>query len=372
MNTWIAIAHPGLEPSVAAELTEHGFRPEIQPGWVRFQAEAQAVCTAMPMLRTPDRMLMQVVEGRFSGSDGLAALVRAQNWKGLLAPEATLEVAVSGGGTALRFKDSVQKRIVWAIGESLKGPRIPERYARPRLTQRIAVRADGDRATISLDAGGDLLYRRGWRTDVSKAPLRENIAATLLRLAGWSPSAPLLDPFCGSGTIPIEAALWASGRSAFVNTTFAWHEWPMAKGWGAKPGRPRSPPSAILGSDRDPKCVQAALANAKRAGVSVQWSAADVSALTPPAPTGYLVTNPPWGHRLNDDASARVIPARDIFDRFATVVNEQFRSWHVVFLAPEQDLARRVSPRVKPLATFPNGGLRVTAWGIAPEERSQF
>ncbi len=369
MSTWTAIAHPGLEASVAAELQELGFATEVHPGWVRFQGEPVAVCSALPMMRTPDRVLLQVVEGKFQGSDGLASLVRAQRWKELLAPESTVEIAILGHGDGVRFKDSVQKRVSYAIAEALKGPRIPERYGRPRLAQRVSVRVDGNTATISLDAVGELMHRRGWRIDISKAPLRENLAAAMLRLSGWTPDQPLLDPFCGSGTLPIEAALWAAGRSPFDKPQFASAEWPLLR--GKSPVRPKTQKfsTRIYGSDRDLKVLQAAQRNAARAGVTPAFAVTEIGDLQPPASSGFLVTNPPWGHRLNDgdgggSGGGKVIPATLIFNRFGVVLQERFKGWKIVFLAPEQELARKVSPRVRGIATFPNGGVRITAWGL--------
>lgn len=364
MMKWTAIAHPGLEKVVEAELREFGFTTEMEPGAVKFTGEPGRVRGVMPLLRTPDRLLLEVVEARFQNSDGLAALVRAQKWKDLITPEATIDVDVHGAGAGLRFKDSVEKRVTWAIHEALKGPRIPERYGRPRLTQRVSIRANGDRATISLDVGGDLLYRRGWRTDVSKAPIRENIAAALIRLSGWTPDAPLVDPFCGSGTIPIEAALMAAGRSAFVRTTFACEEWPMFRGKRIEVQKTRSMAAQISGSDRDARVIQAAQANAARAGVTPRFETLDITNRSAPAERGFIVTNPPWGHRLNGEVGGKVIPATDIFIRFGTAMMEHFPKWRVVFLAPELALAKRVSPDVRALATFPNGGVRVTAWSV--------
>lgn len=365
---WTAIAHPGLEPTVAAELKDLGFTPELHAGWVEFTGEAAAVCAALPMMRTPDRLLLEVARGRFQGGDGLAALVRAQRWKDLLTPEATIEVAILGQGDGVRFKDSAQKRVAHAIAEALKGPRIPERYGRPRLTQRVSVRVDGAQATISLDAAGDLLHRRGWRTDVSKAPIRENLAAALLRLSGWTPDQPLLDPFCGSGTVPIEAALWAAGRSPFPSPQFACAEWPLLRGKNLPRARTQRFSPIVVGSDRDGRVLQAAQRNAARAlgpNAGLTLAVQDIADVQPPARHGFLVTNPPWGHRLNDDAAGgKVIPATQIFTRFGAVLHERFAGWRVVFLAPEQELARRVSPKVRGLATFPNGGVRITAWSL--------
>lgn len=361
---WTAIAHPGLEKVVEAELREHGFQTTMEPGAVTFEGDPGKVRGALALLRTPDRVMLEIAEGRFPNSDGLAALVRAQKWKDLVTPEATIDVDVHGHGAGLRFKASIEKRVAWAIQEALKGPRIPERYGRPRLTQRVSIRAVGDRATISLDAGGDLLYRRGWRTDVSKAPIRENIAAALIRLSGWSPDAPLLDPFCGSGTIPIEAALLAAGRSPFVKTMLALEEWPMFRGQKLTAPKTRSYAPQIYGSDRDPKVIAAAQANAKRAGVNPRLDVVEITERGAPADRGFIVTNPPWGHRLNGEAGGRIIPATDIFIRFGTTVLERFPGWRVVFLAPELELARRVSPKVQALATFPNGGVRVTVWAV--------
>ena len=169
------------------------------------------------------------------------------------------------------------------------------------------------------------------------------------------------------GALVNSTALWAAGRSPFDKPQFASAEWPLLR--GKSPVRPKTQKfsTRIYGSDRDLKVLQAAQRNAARAGVTPAFAVTEIGDLQPPASSGFLVTNPPWGHRLNDGdggGGGKVIPATQIFNRFGVVLNERFKGWKIVFLAPEQELARKVSPRVRGIATFPNGGVRITAWGL--------
>ena len=172
-----------------------------------------------------------------------------------------------------------------------------------------------DQVTISVDSSGAPLWRRGWRLETAKAPLRETLAAALLLAAPWDPTTPLIDPMCGSGTIAIEAALLAAGRAPGRDRPFAFAEWPTFEPgtWasvleGARRAEAATPPARppILASDRDAGAVRAAQANAERAGVadSVVVEHHAISDLRPPGdgPT-LLLTNPPYGKRVGAAAT---------------------------------------------------------------------
>jgi putative N6-adenine-specific DNA methylase len=214
-----------------------------------------------------------------------------------------------------------------------------------------------DKASISVDSSGELLHRRGWRQQVARAPIRENLAAAVLRVAGWRPGDALVDPMCGSGTLAIEAAAWAAGRAPGGSRAFAFERWPChsQKIWKkSKVHRPPSGRQAVVAADRDPGAVRAAKGNVARAGldgrVSIVHSAfADLD--PPPGEPGWIVANPPYGQRLG--ASAGVV--RHILE----VHRSRWRGWSLALLVPDA-LAR--GTELRRVANFKNGGIPVGVW----------
>lgn len=397
---WYAVAHPGLEGAVADELAAAGHAGTVVPGGVRFEAPLTEAPRLVPWLRTPDRLLVELAEGPVHSLDELTGLARRADWAAVLHPQAPFEVAASAKLSRVHLRGPIEGRTAAVLLEARRRPFPTDRTRRPAQTQRIAVRIDHDRATLSIDAGGDLLHRRGWRLDPQRAPLRENLAAAVLRLAGWAPGEPLVDPFCGSGTFPIEAALRAAGQSPFVGRAFPYEEWPTltlgagkfgagrdgraagpsrgggrgeaprargpAGGGGARrpaaEGRPSwvdgPVPTIIVAADRDPRTVDAAMGNARRARVDVGFRVVDVAELEPPAADGLLVANPPWGERVAPEA------AGSVYARFGRAWRERWPGWRVVFLAPDPALARQMDRRVRALATFTSGGTKVGVWAV--------
>jgi putative N6-adenine-specific DNA methylase len=205
----------------------------------------------------------------------------------------------------------------------------------------IAV-VERDVVRLSVDTSGEPLHRRGWRLATAKAPLRETLAAALVLLSGWDRRTPLLDPFCGSGTVAIEAALLARQVAPGLGRTFAFERWPghdveawaalreaaAASSAAAAAARPAGP--TVVASDRDEGAVEAARANATRAGVAadveiVRRSVSDVT--PPPGGPGAVVTNPPHGRRLS--AGRDLVP---VYGRFGSVVRRRLPGWRVAFL----------------------------------------
>jgi putative N6-adenine-specific DNA methylase len=225
------------------------------------------------------------------------------------------------------------------------------------------VRIVRDECTVSLDSSGALLHRRGYRQAVAKAPLRETLAAGLLLASGWDPATPLVDPFCGSGTIPIEAARLARRIPPGLERDFAFRQWPGADEtrWQAQLADARRAilpraPAPILGADRDAGAIVAARANAERAGVAedIGWTQAAVSTLAPPPGTGALIANPPYGRRISEGRELR-----DLYARLGTVARERLPGWRVTLLLPEAPLERATGLAFgAPLHTR-NGGLAV-------------
>jgi putative N6-adenine-specific DNA methylase len=230
--------------------------------------------------------------------------------------------------------------------------------------QLFVVRLLRDHVTVSADASGELLHRRGWRQATAKAPLRETLAAALLAASEWDGIAPLVDPFCGSGTIPIEAALLARRMAPGAGRSFAAERWPGVS--GAVGGKLRDQlaaaslgraPGAIVGADRDAGAIAAALSNAERAGVQqdVTFEERSISALElPEGGPGWVVSNPPYGVRVGD--TDRV---RDLWARFGMVLRERASGWRVALLSPDASLERQLRIPLHVVAQTANGGIPV-------------
>ncbi|MEZ4466150.1 MAG: hypothetical protein R3F43_17280 [bacterium] len=199
-----------------------------------------------------------------------------------------------------------------------------------------------DRCTLQIDTTGEHLHKRGWRTETGAAPLRETLAARILALAGWEPGTPLVDPCCGSGTFLIEAAGRAAGLAPGRLRTFACEAW-----WrGELMPTEEAVPTIIQGSDRSKAAVTAARRNAERAGVAVDLRVASAADVRPPAPTGLLVANPPYGRRAEDTTSA--------WDELGALLAGPFAGWKAAILSPERALTRRLRrepERATPCAT---------------------
>lgn len=234
--------------------------------------------------------------------------------------------------------------------------------------QLVVVRFYRDECTISIDSSGALLHRRGYRQATAKAPLRETLAAAMLLGAEWTGDTPLVDPLCGAGTIPIEAALIARriapGRARAERGELAVAGWPelppgeierqVAEARGNELAAARVP---IVGSDRDAGAIEAATANAERAGVSadVRFVKRALSAAEPVGETpGLLVANPPYGVRLNEGADVR-----NIYAQLGKVAHFSFPGWRVGVLSPDRSLESQTRLSLRTVFETSNGGIRV-------------
>jgi len=368
MATWIATAPPGLEPIVDRELRALGREGRVVPGGVEFTASPVNGAHLAARLRTPTRLMLRVATGRTGTLAQLAALVRSADWRPFLDRRAKVDVVATSRRSRLRHRKTIAAKVQNALRDACR--RLPAGARYPRATQRVQVRIDDDRAELSIDAGGALLHLRGWRPQTRAAPLRETTAACLLVAAGWSGDEPLIDPFCGAGTIPIEAALLAMGRSPGVGRRYACEEWPALvrsplpnrgpAGRGPHTGRRpsvREPSVLIIGADRDPEALEVAASNAARARVRLTWQRSSAEALPSPGAVGVVVTNPPWGHRLGGDA-------RGAYRALGAALRGPLAGWRAVFLAPRAQLARLVHGDVQALTSFRSGGKSVGVYAL--------
>ena len=234
------------------------------------------------------------------------------------------------------------------------------------VVQLFIVRGVRDEWTVSADSSGSHLHLRGYKQAVGKAPLRENLAAAMILASGWDPAFPLADPFCGSGTIPIEAALIAANVPPGLSRAFAFQRWPIydKSGWdrllSEAREKTRKLTAVVLGYDRDAGAVAAARANAERAGVAegVNFDEQAISHFHPPQSRGWVVTNPPYGVRVGERRALR-----DLYSRFGAVLRERCSGWRLAFLSAAPELENALRLDLHEMLRTTNGGIRVRLMG---------
>lgn len=364
-RVFVAIA-PGLEPVLQAELSDLGLTSEARPGGVQLTTDLAGLCAIHRWSRCAGRVTVEVGSCRATSLEELARGVRAMPWRDFVHPFQPIEVRVTTSGTRLHFPATLSKKVATGIADALKGPRIPGDRP-PREAADVLLRIEGDRAHLSADASGELLHRRGWRLATAKAPLRENLAAAVLRLAGWGPDEALVDPMCGSGTFAIEAAGIAMGHAPGKGREFAFLRWPSVdkRVWddpGAWTKPPLGAPRPILAGDRDTGAIDATQQNAKRAGVAnrIRVEHASFADLEPPATEGLVVMNPPWGGRIGGQDPIGA------YRGIGQVLRERWPGWRVALLTPEARLAGATGLAFAQITQFPSGGTRVGVWAYEP------
>ncbi len=347
-----AICTPGLETVCENELRALGIKPKAGAhGVVEFWATTRQLYAANLWLRTASRVLVRIAKFRATDFAHLQARAAEVDWSPWIANDYAPQFRVSAHKSALYHTDAIAQRLHQVVG--------PPSIGEPE--QPFVVRLDHDIVTVSVDSGGTPLHRRGWRVDIGVAPLRPTMASALLMLAGWDGTTPLADPFCGSGTIAIEAALIArnlppSGPRRYAFQTWSDFEtgtWASVNGGAASLARPVD--FVIEASDRDATAVAATQANAERAGVAEVVSVEQkvVSHLTGDAGAGLVASNPPYGKRVGDGDLG------GLYKRFGAVVRERRPGWGLALVASDPRLARRADRALQPLTALGHGGIRV-------------
>ena len=284
------------------------------------------------------------------------------DWTHLFAVERTLRVNVSAQKSPLKSLDFATLRIKDAVCDRFRdalGSRPSVERANPDV--RVHAFLEAARGALYLDTSGEPLFKRGWRTGRTEAPLRENLAAGIVMLSGWKPGEPLLDPMCGSATILAEAAAMARGRAPGARRAFGFEKlkvfdsalWERVKKESVdSPNPPRS--LQIFGSDNDPRALNDARRNLAAAGVErwVKLERADVLGRAAPAASGVMIANPPYGERIgNAEALARFYP------RLGDALKRNFAGWRCHFFTADLRLAKLI--RLQPARRVPlyNGAL---------------
>ena len=369
LSTWCASA-PGLERLVAEEFKGFGLKPkDLEPGG--FTAAMTVPQLYAANLRTSLANRITVRLGRFHASEFWELEKRAERlaWHAWVPKGGTVAFRVTSRKSKLYHNDAIAERLGALVSAKVPGVSVAvtgeeeEETRDPRLATReqlFLVRLVNDEVTISIDSSGDLLFRRGWRQATAKAPLRETLAAAMLTASGWTGATPLHDPCCGAGTIVIEAARRLRRIPPGWDRHFAFEQWPTfdREAWAAVRAaagaeRLSTVSCALLGSDRDPGAIRAALANAERAGVlgDVKFAEADLREL-PPAPGTHVVTNPPYGVRIGDTGD--LAPLYGALGRLAGAEGSS-----LTFLSPDHALTKATRLPAKVAWRTTNGGIPI-------------
>jgi putative N6-adenine-specific DNA methylase len=364
-----AVCQPGLEPIVAGELRALGIaNPQPVLGGVEFRGFLTHLYRVNLWSRTTERVLLRLREFRAESFRELHHKAARTAWEEFLTPGCEVSIRATCRKSILMHTGGVAERIVNGISDRLGQPSKliatdeENKSARPNF---IIVRIVDDRCQISLDTSGALLHFRGYRQATAKAPLRETLAAAMILSSGWTPDRSLLDPFCGSGTIPIEAALIARQIAPGRKRSFAfmgWQKFERAE-WDALLGQADSAvldhaPASIQGSDRDAGAIEASGANADRAGVldDIEFAQRAMSAIEPIG-VGDVITNPPYGQRVGGAGAQGDM--RDLYAQLGKVLHAKCAGWRVAMLSSDVHWEYNTGLKFQPIARFTNGGIKV-------------
>lgn len=342
----IAPCHFGLEAVMKREILDLGYEvSQVEDGRVTFIGDAEAVCRANIFLRTTERILLKVGSFKAETFEELFQGTRAIPWEQYIPRDGKFWVAKASSIKSRLFSPSdIQSIMKKAMVERMKGAYGITWFPEDGASYPLRVFLYKDVVTVAMDTSGDSLHKRGYRTLTSKAPITETLAAALLMLTPWKPDRILVDPFCGSGTFPIEAAMMAANMAPGMNREFLAEEWKNLipkKCWYEAMDEVNDLVKDdisvdIQGYDIDGEIVRAARANAAAAGVDhlIHFQQRPVSQLSHPKKYGFLITNPPYGERIEDKKNLPEL-YKTIGERFAAL-----DSWSAYIITAYEDTER--------------------------------
>jgi len=356
---FFAIVAPGLEVVCARELAALGFADlQVVSGGVEFGGRLGDLYRANLWLRTASRVVVRLARFRCRAFPDLYRAAVRLPWGRFLRPGTVPEFRVTCRESRLMHSGRVAETLQAALAHVLGDGTVITSGEKQLLLVRIV----SDEVEISVDSSGELLHRRGYRTSVAAAPLRETLAAGILGLLAWDGGVPLADPLCGTGTFLLEGLSLARGLAPGAARDFAFMHWP-----GCRPGlwqalcaearRGERPcPVAISGGDADATTLAAARANLERLDPSHRVALEDLSLERQPVHPGegLVLCNPPYGKRLLADA-----PLEPYFAVLGRELKRAYPGWRKALLVPEPRLARATGLPLREVAILDNGGLRV-------------
>lgn len=353
----------GLEPVLAEELTSLGAADvKVVPGGVGYSGDWKLVYTVNLESRIATRVLWRVGSGPYRKEDDIYKLAHGLSWERWFSPKRTLRVYTTAVRSPLKSIDFVTLRVKDAICDRMR----EQTRFRPSIdTANPEVRAHvflTDReATLYLDTSGDPLYKRGFKVAAVEAPIKENLAAGIIMLSGWDRVEPFFDPMCGSGTFLIEAAQMALDIAPGLGRQFAFeHLMPYSAAvWGtvrdaaaARAQPPRDLP--IYGSDISGRELARTKENLQAAKLPwvVKLEGADVLDRTPPAPGGVMVTNPPYGVRLEDQSALQVF-----YPKLGDLLKQRYAGWRCHFITADPEFPKLIRLKASRRTPLYNGAL---------------
>jgi putative N6-adenine-specific DNA methylase len=368
----IATAAMGLEALVAKEVRELGYQCEVENGRISFKGDESAIARCNLWLRTAERLKLKVGEFKATSFDELFEKTKALPWERLLPENAEFPVSGKSVKSKLFSVPDCQAIVKKAIVERLKS-----HYKRTSWFEengpffKVEVSLHKDIALLTIDASG-ALHKRGYRAAQGEAPLRETMAAALVMLTNWHPDRPFVDPFCGSGTIPIEAALIGQNIAPgfnrdFVSETWDWMDkkvWEQAR-TEAEDLANYDQPLDITGSDIDHRLVKIAQENSVEAGFGdvITFKQMQVKDFTTKKEYGVIVGNPPYGERLGEKEAVREM-YREMGQAFAGL-----DTWSIYMLTSEEEFETYYGKKATKKRKLFNGFIRTDYyqyWGKRP------
>lgn len=359
-----APCHFGLEAVLKKEIYDIGYDvTQVEDGRVTFEGDEEAVCRANIFLRTAERVLLKTGSFHAETFEDLFEGIRAIPWENYLPANARFWVAkASTVKSRLHSASAIQSVAKKAMVERMKDAYQIDTFKEDGNAYPVRIFLMKDQLTVALDTSGDHLHKRGYRPVAGKAPLSETLAAALIMLTPWKKDRILVDPFCGSGTFVIEAAMMAAGIAPGLNRSFQAEHWPELidpELWKEIREEAREMINTdiktdIQGYDIDADVIRVARQNAKRAGVAdlIHFQQRPVCELHHPKKYGFIITNPPYGERMEDKKD---LPA------LYTDIGKAFRgldSWSEYVLTSYEDAERYIGKRADKRRKIYNGMLK--------------
>ena len=360
----IAPCHFGMEAVLKKEITDLGYDITlVEDGRVTFLGDDEAICRANVFLRTAERVLLKVGSFHAESFEELFQATKKIPWEEYIPADGKFWVAKASSIKSKLFSPSdIQSIMKKAMVERMKGAYKVEWFEENGASYPLRVFLYKDQVTVGIDTTGDSLHKRGYRTLTSKAPITETLAAALIMLTPWNKDRILVDPFCGSGTFVIEAAMMAANIAPGINRSFLSEDWKNIiprKCWydtmdEANDLVDNDVKVDIQGYDIDPEIVKAARTNAESAGVDhlIHFQQRSVEALSHPKKYGFIITNPPYGERLEEKENLPKL-YRQIGERYAAL-----DAWSLYMITAFEDAERYIGRKADKNRKIYNGMMK--------------
>ncbi len=376
----IAPCHFGLEAVLKREIYDLGYDiTKVEDGRVTFVGDEEAICRANIFLRTAERVLLKVGQFHAETFEELFEGVKAIAWENYIPEDGKFWVAKASSIKSKLFSASdIQSIVKKAMVERLKQKYHINWFEETGASYPLRLFLMKDEVTVAIDTSGESLHKRGYRTMTGKAPITETLAAALIMLTPWREDRILIDPFCGSGTFPIEAAMMAAGIAPGMNRSFTAENWTNLidrQLWYDSVEEAAEQVNTdievdIQGYDIDGEIIKVARENAKRAGVDklIHFQQRPVSALSHPKKYGFIITNPPYGERLEE---------KEALPELYTQIGEAIRrldSWSAYMITSYTDTERYIGRKADKNRKIYNGMLKTYFYqflGPKPPKRNK-